>query len=79
MTGRRGRRPLRKGGENMNAPCYQCEERHYKCHGQCERYAAYRRIRDRMIEENRQNVAVNDHIDRSIMNATHGKKGLASI
>ena len=56
----------------MNAPCY-------KCHGQCEKYAAYRRIRDRMIEENRQNVAVNDHIDRSIMNATHGKKGLASI
>ena len=60
----------------MNSPCYQCKERHYKCHGQCERYAQYRTVCDRRIEKQRRQSAINDHIDGSIRRFTKGRKGL---
>ena len=30
----------------MTAPCWGCPERHESCHGQCERYQAYRAVKD---------------------------------
>lgn len=27
----------------MKAPCLNCTERHFRCHGECEKYAAFDR------------------------------------
>lgn len=39
----------------INAPCYQCEERHIDCHSSCEKYIAYanerKEISRKRIEE----------------------------
>ena len=31
---------------SRKTPCHNCEERHPKCHGDCERYLEYRKMRD---------------------------------
>ena len=45
----------------MNSPCYNCPDRHYKCHGHCEKYADYRRIRDERIKANHERAEFNSY------------------
>lgn len=45
----------------MNAPCYKCEERHYKCHNSCEKYARYHRGREKRLAENQERVQFNSY------------------
>lgn len=37
----------------MNAPCYQCPERHELCHATCEKYQTYNAEQERIREERR--------------------------
>lgn len=34
----------------MTPPCHKCEERHYVCWADCEKYAAYRNEIDRAVK-----------------------------
>lgn len=36
---------------SVKSPCYQCEERRYKCHVNCEPYKAFQRERETILEE----------------------------
>lgn len=60
----------------MNAPCYKCPDRHYRCHSECGKYADYRKKCDERIELQRQQAEINEHIDRSMLNFSKGRKGL---
>ncbi|MBQ8603879.1 MAG: hypothetical protein IJ410_03425 [Oscillospiraceae bacterium] len=60
----------------MNAPCYKCPDRHYKCHGNCEKYAEYTAYRARIREEQRQQTAINEHIDGSMQRFSKGRNHL---
>ena len=60
----------------MSSPCYQCPDRQHKCHSSCEKYAEYTALRERIREKQRQQSAINEHIDRSILNFSHGRRGL---
>lgn len=34
-------------------PCYGCEERHYRCHSECEKYLDWQRTHTAIMEEHR--------------------------
>ena len=34
-----------------SAPCFQCNERYFGCHGKCEKYLSFRKERDRQNDE----------------------------
>lgn len=42
----------------MIAPCKDCPDRQIGCHGQCERYKAFRAARDAVIEARQKNADV---------------------
>ena len=44
-------------------PCYQCEERHFLCHGECE---AYKAMKERIAQEHAARDAARDLRDFSI-------------
>lgn len=54
----------------MKAPCKDCPDRHESCHGQCEKYQAYRKERDEMLEERRAYHAAydarNERVEKAI-------------
>ncbi len=52
----------------MIPTCYQCQARHKGCHAECRTYAAYREIRDRMLQDNRRNSMLDEHIARAKKN-----------
>ena len=35
----------------MQSPCRDCESRHYLCHSECEKYIAFRKKRDEILEK----------------------------
>ena len=39
-----------RGNNNNKCPCYQCEDRRTGCHGECERYAVWRKGMDEKKE-----------------------------
>ena len=60
----------------MNAPCYNCPDRQYKCHNDCPKYARYSASRERIREERRQQSAINEHIDGSMQRFSKGRNHL---
>jgi len=42
------------------AVCKDCQDRHPGCHGECEEYQAYRKLRDAAIEERRKRRLVDE-------------------
>lgn len=52
----------------MIPTCYQCQTRHKGCHAECRTYSAYREIRDRMLQDNRRNSMLDEHISRAKKN-----------
>jgi len=60
----------------MSAPCYNCPDRHYKCHSSCEKYAEYTALRERIREEQRQQSAINEHINGSMQRFSKGRNHL---
>ncbi len=60
----------------MNAPCYKCGDRYFKCHNDCRKYARYSAERARIREEQRQQTAINEHIDGSMQRFSKGRNHL---
>lgn len=60
----------------MNAPCYNCPDRQYKCHKNCSKYAEYTAVRARIREEQRQQSRINEHIDGSMQRFSKGRNRL---
>ena len=47
----------------MNAPCFNCTERHVGCHAECDKYQAYHAERLKVYEANRKNGDLNDFLE----------------
>lgn len=45
----------------MKVPCYKCEDRYVGCHGECEKYIAFRSERESIYEKRRKDVAVREY------------------
>lgn len=45
----------------MNAPCYQCTDRHEKCHAECERYKEFERQRSEIRKRKFEAMRVNGY------------------
>jgi len=51
----------------MNAPCMNCERRHFLCHGTCPDYQAFRRKRDQAAEEKAKKDAGTPELCRKVV------------
>lgn len=45
-----------------NVPCRYCENRILGCHDRCEKYIAFKREREQIIEARRDELDVNGHV-----------------
>lgn len=51
----------------MKAPCKDCAERHEGCHGECEKYKAFRESIDRRTEETTKRKAAAPQLSRKVV------------
>lgn len=42
----------------MNTPCHHCQDRHQGCHGECEKYAGFRKMVDSARKEEQKDSAM---------------------
>lgn len=57
-----------------NAPCYECEQRHPRCHAECPAYAAYAAVREEIREARIKRIPVGCFTDESIKRAERKAK-----
>lgn len=58
----------------MNTPCYKCEERHSRCHSECEKYKAFQAANDKVREARKEGRDAADFLGEGIRKAIKQNK-----